>query len=213
MTPTYRTAQHPPLLSRRWRRRAWSTSCRWRAFTPYPYASYCASRAAEWSLTNDLRVEMRAADTLVVDVHSTALAGVVAVLASLRFALSCDGSSVTEVVTFVLALSATVLAIVVVTQAYASGRFELADSRDGRYKFRAPRPTDGVVGRPTLPSWPFRCDCRESLLRAIVEREKLPNEPSTVLCPRRTYQSVMTGRCVDEDWPRRGAPWLSRFRA
>src|SRR5690349_17330202 len=40
------------------------------SFYSLPFnASYCASKAAEWSLTNALRVEMHAAGTLVVGVH------------------------------------------------------------------------------------------------------------------------------------------------
>lgn len=40
------------------------------SFYSLPFnASYCASKAAEWSLTNALRLEMHAAGTLVVGVH------------------------------------------------------------------------------------------------------------------------------------------------
>ncbi|GAS93835.1 short-chain dehydrogenase [Mycolicibacterium canariasense] len=40
------------------------------SFYSLPFnASYCASKAAEWSLTNALRLEMRGAGTLVVGVH------------------------------------------------------------------------------------------------------------------------------------------------
>ncbi|MCV7285062.1 DUF202 domain-containing protein [Mycolicibacterium wolinskyi] len=64
----------------------------------------------------------------------TALACVVAALASLRFALSCHGGSVAEVLTIVLALAATALAIVVAAQAGTSERLGPADTRDGRFK-------------------------------------------------------------------------------
>jgi NAD(P)-dependent dehydrogenase (short-subunit alcohol dehydrogenase family) len=37
--------------------------------TPFN-ASYCASKSAEWALTNALRVELRAQGTLVVGVHA-----------------------------------------------------------------------------------------------------------------------------------------------
>jgi NAD(P)-dependent dehydrogenase (short-subunit alcohol dehydrogenase family) len=40
------------------------------SFYSLPFnASYCASKAAEWSLTNALRLELHAAGTLVVGVH------------------------------------------------------------------------------------------------------------------------------------------------
>lgn len=65
----------------------------------------------------------------------TALAGVVAALASLRFALSCHADSVTEVLTIILALAAAGLSIVVVVQSRTSERLGASDTRDGRSKF------------------------------------------------------------------------------
>ncbi len=64
----------------------------------------------------------------------TALACVVAALASLRFALACRADGVTELIAIVLAASAGVLAIVVVVQSTSASRLGTADTRDGSYK-------------------------------------------------------------------------------
>jgi len=64
----------------------------------------------------------------------TALACVIAALASLRFAMACHVDSVTEIITTALAASASVLAVVVVVQSTSASRLGTADTRDGSYK-------------------------------------------------------------------------------
>lgn len=64
----------------------------------------------------------------------TALACVIAALASLRFAMACHANSVTEIITVALAGAASVLAIIVVLQSRSASRLGTADTRDGSYK-------------------------------------------------------------------------------
>lgn len=62
----------------------------------------------------------------------TALAGTVAALASLRFALACNTDPLTEVLTVGLAGTAAALAIVVVGRSRRSGPLQRGATGDGR---------------------------------------------------------------------------------